>query len=53
MWVLILHYTIGFVACTKEALAKSRGRREELEKRRKEKKGMGCHREHPIQACVK
>ena len=30
LWVLTLHYTIGFVAYKKEALAKSRGRREEL-----------------------
>ena len=51
--VLTLHYKIGFVAYTKEALAKSRERREELGRRTKEKKGMGCHRGHPIQTCAK
>ena len=34
LWALILHYTSGFVAYTKEALAKSIGRREELGRRR-------------------
>ena len=39
LWALILHNTSGFVAYTKKALAKSIGRREELGRRMKEKKG--------------
>lgn len=33
-WTIILHYSIGSVSYTKEDLAKSRGRREELGRRR-------------------
>jgi len=46
----MLHSWVGSIY---RGRTKSRGRREELGRRRKEKKRMGCHREHPIQACAK
>jgi len=52
--VPIKHYTIDFVAYTKKLEAKSRGRRGDLLRRRKEnKKETRCYRGHSIQACVK